>query len=413
MATNQINIGNLDRRINMLEIQFRQCIRSYHDPLEFTTNIDLFIQGIRNYTFAIQANKKSIPNFDNWYAKWQERMKCDTYMVWINKTRIKVVHEDILTTKSNTILTLDADHVKTFITKQYDIMTSSEELIEIAKETAVEHAILRHSTGTIERKYIFDINGEEIEVMHVIQACLVYIKIIYADLNNLISGNNIIDNDLPQLSKSPSFDFEPLKIHFKLKDGVIFHENIIKIKKEDLLKSRALAKERYGEFKLENKLNSKNKLEVARAHFEIARKIFARDGFHMTMLHVHDKNGWSMENPIFRDRAEKIAFWRSFASKITVRKIDELIFTGESWTYHDKEKGIKHIMSGKEIKTLRNKGEILSLYYINSDGIAINLSAIINRVDDNISLSDTKEDTPKPEDIPMFYPVFSEWGLVN
>lgn len=83
MIGDKTNIGNLDQKIEMLEAQLNQCIKNYDDPLQFMMQVDSTIQGIRNYTFAIQSNKKTVPNFDEWYGIWQDRMKNEPYMRWL------------------------------------------------------------------------------------------------------------------------------------------------------------------------------------------------------------------------------------------------------------------------------------------------------------------------------------------
>jgi len=195
MIGDKTNLGNLDQKIEMLKEQFNQCIQDYHKPLSFMAQVDSLIQGLRNYTFAIQSNKKHIPDFEKWYGPWQERMKKDSYMRWLQQTRTRVVHEDVLTTKSNATLTFHTDHTQTVIRKHYDIMTSSAELIEDAKELAQRRPELRHATCNIERHYLFDVDGEDVEAIDVLGACFAFMQILRSDLAQYLKGGKILSGE--------------------------------------------------------------------------------------------------------------------------------------------------------------------------------------------------------------------------
>jgi hypothetical protein len=131
----------------------------------------------------------------------------------------------------------------------------------------------------------------------------------------------------PLLHEEIRFPVDKLNIMFKLREGSILTESTVRVNRDDSPETLAELKKHYGDFHPSNKLDSTDKLEVARAYFEIARRVFEADGHHMTMMHVHDKNGWSVAMPVFHDRAEKIAFWRGFASNVKSRGVDEIIFT--------------------------------------------------------------------------------------
>lgn len=50
-------------------------INNYHDADGFRFNMNAFIQALRNITFALQSEKRNIPNFDTWYEEKQSWMK--------------------------------------------------------------------------------------------------------------------------------------------------------------------------------------------------------------------------------------------------------------------------------------------------------------------------------------------------
>ena len=95
------------------------------------------------------------------------------------------------------------------------------------------------------------------------------------------------------------------------------------------------------------------------------------------------------------------------------RGVDEIILTVESWIHSDIDKSLKQIQAGKEIKSLRKKGEVLVLFYLNDKGRVIQICALITRDQKKAILGDTYEGELKPEDLPIFYPVFAEWGQIG
>ena len=185
------------------------------------------------------------------------------------------------------------------------------------------------------------------------------------------------------------------------------------VNRDDRPEALAELKKRYGDFRPIKNLDNTDKLEVARAYFEMGRRVFETDGHHIPTMIFHDKGGWSIVYPLLGDRAERIAFWRGFASSVKSRGVDEIIFTAESWIHSDIDKSLKQIQAGKEIKSLRKKGEVLVLFYLNDKGRVIQICAPITRDHKKAILGDTYEGEHKPEDLPIFYPVFAEWGLIG
>ena len=142
-----VSIGNIDAKIDMLQATFATCVDKYHEPLAFIAQVDATIQALRNFTFTIQNHKSSIKDFEKWYEPWQERLKKDLYLKWLHKTRTSVVHEDILTTTSNAVVTVLNSHAERLITKHFDIMEPTEKLIEYGTEMANETPALKHAMG--------------------------------------------------------------------------------------------------------------------------------------------------------------------------------------------------------------------------------------------------------------------------
>lgn len=55
--------------------------------------MNVTIQSLRNLTFALQVEKEKIIDFEEWYVIWQNRMKKDPVMTWLNNARVTIVHK--------------------------------------------------------------------------------------------------------------------------------------------------------------------------------------------------------------------------------------------------------------------------------------------------------------------------------
>ena len=352
-----VSIGNIDAKIDMLQATFATCVDKYHEPLAFIAQVDATIQALRNFTFTIQNHKSSIKDFEKWYEPWQERLKKDLYLKWLHKTRTSVVHEDILTTTSNAVVTVLNSHAERLITKHFDIMEPTEKLIEYGTEMANETPALKHAMGIIERHYLFTVDDKEVAALEVLGAGLAAMRMIHIDLANYVRSKGTINGDLPDLSKIYDSPAEKLRVIFKLRDGSVLTDNSFSVSRRDLLKNSELAKKRYGSIKLKNRLDSDDKFIMLRGQFEIAKKIFSIDGHHLPMMQVKSQETMSMIMPSYRDRAEKILFMENLAKIVKEKGITEIILTTESWTHDDPKRVIKQLDQGKELSALRTSTE--------------------------------------------------------
>jgi hypothetical protein len=411
-------IGNVDRKMEMLTSLLENTLKAYHNPVSFLAQVDALIQALRNFTWSIQANKANIENFEAWYSPWQQRMKNQSYLRWLNDTRVDIVHKDTLTTKSRATLELNSDYLQKFTTKYFDVMMSTEEIIEKEKESADETPILKHSTGRITREYYVEIEGKEVNVLSVLRGVYAFMYVLHEDLAAHLQGREIIQKELPDLSDGPPFPEDMLAVTYKLRDGAILTENNVEVGRKKLLEGGKLARKRYGTPNMKNRLNSEDKQEVARAYFELASMIFRKDGHHIPMLHMlRDDNSGFMIQPNYHDRAEKIHFFRKLADTVKDNEVDRIVFITESWHLFDYKRVNKQLSSGKELSALRKKGEGLDVLFLDKTGFIALLSAPILRDKDDKKappkLGELHETQFKPEEYPAFAGVFYAWGLVE
>ena len=242
--------------------------------------------------------------------------------------------------------------------------------------------------------------------------------VLHEDLIAHLHNQQTIQSDLPDLGSGPSFPKDMLAVTYKLRDGTVLTENNIQVDREKMLEGVELAKERYGKPNLKNRLNSKDKHEVARAYFELASLVFAKDGYHIPLLHMlRDDNSGFMIQPNYRDRAEKILFFRQLADTVRDKKVDKIVLITESWHLFDPKRAYKQLSSGKELSALRKKEEGLDVLYLDKTGFIMLLSAPIirNKEDKKVLpiLGEVHQTQFEPEEYPAFAAVFHAWGLIE
>lgn len=95
------------------------CLSGYDDPPGFRANLNSCLQALRNVTCVLQKERRLVPGFESWYPEWQQRMSDDSIMVWLVKSRNRVVKMGDLDLLSSATMRLElgyrdvADSVET------------------------------------------------------------------------------------------------------------------------------------------------------------------------------------------------------------------------------------------------------------------------------------------------------------
>ncbi|PHG79761.1 hypothetical protein [Bacillus wiedmannii] len=167
-------------------------INHYHNADGFRFNMNAFIQALRNITFALQSEKRKIPNFDSWYEEKQKWMKESLLL------RNFVEGRNIVVKRGNLAIRSEA-HVGLFRYRKHKLgmivpvnpFLSSEELLQNAEKYFVgflidkEHTAIGEQCG-LSRKWVVEDIGEG----EVLQLCFEAWRIIG---QLLIEAHNLFD----------------------------------------------------------------------------------------------------------------------------------------------------------------------------------------------------------------------------
>lgn len=154
---------------------WHECIRTYQDPTLFIFNLNACIEATRNVTFALQKDKDSIENFEEWYKVWQDKMRSDPIMKWAIEARNDVVKRGELevdsTIKVKLIVTYNdvtgqiADEYAKFgayeksggnrsLIVETSVMNSVAEIHKEIEAKRIPQRLLNESTISIERRWV-------------------------------------------------------------------------------------------------------------------------------------------------------------------------------------------------------------------------------------------------------------------
>ena len=165
--------------------------------------------------------------------------------------------------------------------------------------------------------------------------------------------------------------------------------------------------ERYGTSPIET-LNREHQTdaELAASYFALARPVFLRDGYHITLLFLF-RDRKPVRAPIQIDVEnvlQKYAMMRRLAVEVTKSGADTAIMVGEAWQARADELGRS---KGREM--LQIVPEVLFLQLVSKSGASFSCQAEIMRRGEEVSLGPTHvADKTLPFD---FAPFFQAWGV--
>ena len=67
-------LPNAHRRLSECHRLWHHAAETYDDPEGFRTQLNALLQALRNVTFVLQKEKRSIPEFDAWYEPLRDGM---------------------------------------------------------------------------------------------------------------------------------------------------------------------------------------------------------------------------------------------------------------------------------------------------------------------------------------------------
>lgn len=334
------------KRLEDLHRQWHLAADAYFDPEGFRMAIQTAIQTARTVSFILQSNKRLIPDFDSWYAKWQNEFRAIPLMKWMVDARNRIEKQGDLEAHSFIRAEIVASHLNEGPTVQVraDLFDGPQELLNSIPDSHRGKHIKHDGVLRIRRRWIEN-SLPDFELLDAL-------SIAYGHLSRLLDDAHLqIDLPVPESRNLETGEYydsvamqgrlpcmighEDLRsIDIWLADGKLLEFDRIeqRIDCEQLAPEGERLKDRYG---LEPKdiFGRTDSAEgVLGALFKTARVMLEKDGHHITILfYFKGKTMLGMTELRPAEHGQKYIMLRNAAYDLVRKGADTVIMIGETW----------------------------------------------------------------------------------
>jgi hypothetical protein len=409
-------LSPVDRRLEDVHRQWHEAEKLYFDPDGFRVAIQAAIGTLRSVTFVLQYNKRLIPNFDEWYEGWRQKLADDPLMRWLVDARNKIEKRGDLEANSFVKAEIIASYLDEgpVVEVPAQLFDRPWELIKNIPDGAVGDHVRKNGTLRIERRWVEN-TLPEYELLEAV-------AIGYGRISELVrDAHRQMGLDCPVTTDTESGERYDEGAREGRLPCMIGHEHDralmvslvdgIPLKLRDEKKAldaeqARIAKERYGDIH-DNTFASLGAPEVEQVKvlFETAKKVFLKDGYHLPMLFLlRDRRLVQMVNTQAEDHGQKYLIMRAVAEQVTTYGADCVISLGEVWGAP-----VTSLKPYERPEDSPERQELLIATLATKTGAALELSALIQRDGDKLELGETQVNE---EPVLMFLaPVLKAWGL--
>ncbi|MFA5583786.1 MAG: hypothetical protein WDA09_06190 [Bacteriovoracaceae bacterium] len=328
------------RRLFDAKSHWHKANAAYFEPNEFRISINSCIQELRNVTFVLQANKREIPDFDEWYAPWQEKMRANQSLKWLVEARNYIVKRGDLELLSKLRIEVIGSYLDGEIAifeEEYNPNLTNTEVYEKTVALGLPAEVFESSYVKLQRRWI-DKNYPEYELAELLSQCWSAVSELLLDAPNIegSSRNTGTKTKLPPcMHQELEMRVAWMKVHGKTLVPAEIHSEVIS--SEDI--DRTELTEKYGDSPIfKNQEEVKNPAEQSFKEqvvllFEHAKFLLKKDGYHVhiVMIYVDQKLAKIIELRN-EDQADKFVTIRNLASQMEQIGADSFIMISEAWS---------------------------------------------------------------------------------
>ncbi|ENM4049452.1 hypothetical protein Q8348_003474 [Vibrio cholerae] len=362
-----------ERRLKDLALILTNCSKTYFEPELFRMNLNQFLQTSRTVTFIIQKNKKSIPNFDEWYAKnVVEGLKNDSLMTWAKDSRNKIEKQGDLEMYSSASAKLAFSYLESEDVE----FISCEAMLSVSIKKLTRFALKKMPTSLtdaayiqVERRWVAN-TLPDWELLHALTT--IYARMYESCSKLALYLDDKISGEIPSPSvldcrrssdRSVSYiklrDFSQVSVDYRISksDNFLVPDSI-----------KAVGEQLRG-----TQIN--NIKEAVEFNSKIAEATFNESGYHISMLFFLDECYMPIDMISYRpdDQADKYIFWRMAAERAKVLGAKAIISISEAWI-----RSYKNHLS-KPISQMPIVGERLNIYGADINNDHHSISWVIER----------------------------------
>jgi hypothetical protein len=379
-------LGAVLRRLKQVNVHWHEALSIYFEPDRFRIAMQNCITTARSVTFILQSHKGMIPGFDGWYVPWQSRFGGDPIMRWAVQARNKIEKQGDLETLSQMRVELIAAYAGNPFTDwaTMDINWSTVQIRRSIPAKLLSQHVIDNGVLSVERRWV-DSELPDSEVLDAIAHVYGQLALLVVSLHDHLGvaipqhhpdhGEHLLQNLLED-GRLPSMErpLEDRAVYIAVKDGSILgHRREFGHTDPDGFKK---VQRRYGHFKPAKRLtDSSTLMEVAKAYFDMARVVIARDGYHTNMfipLKGARQIGLVVAPPA--NRADKYMLMHDIARYVRRIGADGLLHISEAWIAR-----FDDIPHGGYPDQAANRFEALTMTAANAKGQLLSFSATIRR----------------------------------
>lgn len=355
-----------ERRLKDLGYLLQNCASTYLSPDLFRMNTNQFLQTSRTVTFIIQKNKANIKDFDAWYNyNVVETWSKDEVMRWAKDSRNIIEKQGDLEINSSLKVSLVFSYLED---EDINIKIGKKELLEYSVKKLIRYS-QKHLPSGISDSGALRISRTWVttglsnwELLH----ALIYVYIQQYEVHIKLCKHLQTPPSLQLIDPSDANILREVAInpeYLKLRDLKSYSTSHQRIMRDNNYQPPAELESKFKE--LRNNFKKINSIDTALTHFlEFSRIVYTQDEFHISMLHLFDKN-WNIvdqTSTVFADQSEKYIFWRSVGNRVKSQNIHAVVWVCEIW--HRDMKGYPQ----KPMRNLRITGEGLMVTILCSSG---------------------------------------------
>lgn len=393
-------------RLDEVHRAWHSALDGYHQIEDFRAGINTAIQALRNLTLALQKQKDNLPDFDNWYAEWQLKMKNNPILKEFHEARNVIVHqEDLILNSIATAKTkgwLDFEKTSFSFDPTVDSYSIAKGFYDnYAKHLPVQKETKKRLIFEFERKWIYD-KLPEYELLEAITQAYNFFQDMLKDATTKFSitektkkdslsfcSNEFNDDErllcmiiTPQ-ERCLSFNFEDGKILGEMQTQKIYRD-------ENLIKK---VKERYGdEWKSSETLSllkgifpDEYPFNQMKLFTQVAIGNLKKDKHLVPMSAIFTKK----ESPpiitsfVFSNQEQKMLAIDNIANAVIKNNAKQVLLLTEAWVYK-RDKKNRSVPSHSDTK---NAKDIFQIYCLSTKDIKIITIPMVKNILGNITFS--------------------------
>ncbi|WP_165190885.1 hypothetical protein [Caulobacter soli] len=411
-------LAAVDQRLEDLHRQWHQAEAAYFDPDAFRVAIQTAIQTLRTVTFILQSNKAIIPNFDCWYEDWQEKFRVDPLMTWMKDARNKIEKQGDLEAKSF----VRAEIIASYLNEGPKVEVPAKlwdapiQLVKSIPADAMGAHVRKNGVVRIQRRWIENTLPEH-ELLDAVATAYGRLSELVADAHaqvGLPTGpivNKETGEEYPpdlRAGRLPCMighaDARTQDVWLATDIPIEFEVVEKKVKVSDLKEAGPRLEKRYDVRANEMYAESGKTADHLRTLFATARKMFEKDGYHITIAFLL-RDGKPVHFRELRpgEHGHKYLMMRSLAHQVVSLGADAAIIMGETWSAPaDPNKPYQRAADSPD------RSELLVATLVTRTGEPVQLSAKIQREGKLVKLDPTEEEVGGAHF--LFAPIYEAWG---